>query len=142
MFSIDTRRMKAWWSRWWSKVSSASLRIATTGIDVVDLQPLLGLADAAVGVLQHRHVELLLAAEVVVDHPLGGAGALGDLVDAGARVPGLGEDLGGDREQLGAGALGITLQLGAGLGGHVRQLTGEVRPLQCTSSQLINYLVH
>ena len=86
MFSIDTSRMKAWWSMWWSKVSSASRRDRVDRIDVVDLQSLLGLADAAVGVLQHGQVELLFAAEVVVDHPLRGAGALGDLVDAGAGV--------------------------------------------------------
>ena len=94
-------------------------------VDVVDLQLLLGLADAAVGVLQHGQVELLLAAEVVVDHPLGGAGALGDLVDPGARVARLGEDLGGDGQQLGARALGIALQLRSRLGGHDRQLTGR-----------------
>ena len=51
--------------------------------------------DAAVGVLEHGAVELLLAAEVVVDHPLRGAGPLGDLVDPGAREALLGEDLGG-----------------------------------------------
>ena len=94
-------------------------------IDVVDLQPLLGLADAAVGVLQNRHVQLFLAAEVVVDHPLRGAGALGDLVDPRAREPGLGEYLGGDGEQLGAGSLGVTLKLGTGLAGHLGELTGE-----------------
>ena len=76
---------------------------------MVDLQSLLGLADAAVRVLQHRHVELLFAAEVVVDHPLRGAGALGDVVHAGAGITGLGEDLRRDRKQLRARALGVAL---------------------------------
>ncbi len=31
MFSIETSRMKASWAMWWSKVSSASRRIASTG---------------------------------------------------------------------------------------------------------------
>ena len=109
---------------WWSKVSSASRADGDDRVDVVDLQSLLGLADAAVGVLQHRQVQLFLAAEVVVDHPLGGSGALGDLVDAGARVARLREHLGGDGEQLGARALGVALQFGTRLGGHDRQLTG------------------
>ena len=78
-------------------------------IDVVDLQPLLGLADAAVGVLQHRHVQLLLAAEVVVDHPFGGARPLGDLVDPSARITRLGEHLGRHGEQFRASALRIAL---------------------------------
>ena len=93
-------------------------------VDVVDLQLLLGLADAAIGVLQDGQVQLLLAAEVVVDHPLRGARALGDLVDPGAGVARFGEDLGGDGEHLGAGALGVALQFRFRLrGGHDRQLT-------------------
>ena len=86
MFSIATSRMNAWWSTWWSKVSSASLRDRGDRVDVIDLQLLLGLADAAVGVLEDGEVELLLAAEVVVDHPLRRARALGDVVDPRARV--------------------------------------------------------
>ena len=123
MFSIETSRMKSWWAMWWSKVSSASAPDRVDRVDVVDLQALLGLADAAVGVLQHGQVELLFAAEVVVDHPLGGAGALGDLVDPGARVALLGEHRGGDLEQLGAGAFGVAQRLGARLGGHDRRAT-------------------
>ena len=125
MFSMATSRMKSWWAMWWSKVISASRPDGVDRVDVVDLQALLGLADAAVGVLQHRQVELFLAAEVVVDHPLGGAGLLGDLVDAGARVALLGEHRGGHLDQLGARALGVAQRLGARLGGHNPQLTAR-----------------
>ena len=57
-------------------------------------------ADAAIGALEHRDVELLLGVEVVVDHPLGGRGAGCDLVDPGPRVAHLGEDLSGDVEHV------------------------------------------
>ena len=43
-----------------------------------------GVADIAVELLQHLDVQLLLAAEVVIDHALGGVDALGDGVHAGA----------------------------------------------------------
>ena len=61
------------------------------GVEVVDVDRLLGGADVRVGALEHGHEQPLLAAEVVVDHPLRGAGALGDLVDARAGEPVLGE---------------------------------------------------
>ena len=108
--------MNAGWAWWWSKVSSAIRRTASTGRRVGGVELLLGLPDAAVGVLEHRQVEPLLAAEVVVDHPLRGAGPLGDDVDPRAGVALLGEDLGGDREQLGAGAVGVAQPLGTRLG--------------------------
>src|SRR5262245_35599811 len=94
------------------------------GVDIIDLQVLLRLTDTAVGVLEYGQIELLFAAEVVVDHPLGGAGPLGDLVDASAGVTLLGEYRGGDLEQLGPGALGVAQWFRAGLGGHIGELTG------------------
>ena len=143
MFSIDTSRMKSWWARWWSKVSSASRADGVDRVDVVDLQSLLGLADAAVGVLQHGQVELLLAAEVVVDHPLRGAGALGDLVDARAGVALLGEHRGGDLEQLGAGALGVAQRFRARLGGHDPRAYWPARRVARTLVPAVtNYFVH
>ena len=86
-----TRRMKSGCDSWWSNVSSASRRIAATGSRWSTSIVCSARADRRVGALEHRHEQLLLAAEVVVDHPLGGAGALGDLVDARAGVAVLGE---------------------------------------------------
>src|SRR5579875_318755 len=54
-------------------------------VEVLDVDRLLGIADRGVGTLQDLDVELLLAAEVVVDHPLRGAGGGRDLVAARAR---------------------------------------------------------
>ena len=76
---------------------------------MLDVDLLLGLADASVGALQHCSEQLLLAAEVVVDHPLGGARLSGDLVNARASETLVGELLGGDVEDLGAGLLGVPL---------------------------------
>jgi hypothetical protein len=56
--------------------------------------------DPPVRLLENRQVQLLLAAEVVVDHPLGRAGLRGDLVDPGAGEPLVGELVGGDGEDL------------------------------------------
>jgi hypothetical protein len=56
-------------------------------VEVLDVDLLLVRADPRVGALEHRDVQPLLAAEVVVEHPLRRAGALGDLVHARARVP-------------------------------------------------------
>ena len=86
------------------------------GRQVLDVEGLLRIAQLGVGALQDGDVQPLLAAEVVVDHALGGAHAIGDLVDAGAGVTAFGELGGGDLEDLGAGALGVALSLG----GHSR----------------------
>ena len=49
---------------------------------MVEIELRLGLADPGVHVLEHRDVELLLAAEVVVDERPGGMGARGDRIHA------------------------------------------------------------
>jgi hypothetical protein len=66
---------------------------------------------ALVRLLQHREVQALLAAEVVVDHPLAGLRERGDLVDARTGQPLLAELRGGDLQDVGLGALRI---VGAG----------------------------
>ena len=45
------------------------------GVAVAEVERRLGAADAGVGLLEHDEVERLLVAEVVVEHPLVGAGA-------------------------------------------------------------------
>ena len=105
MFSIATRRMKSGCASWWSNVSSAIRRIAATGSRWSTSIACSLRADGRVRVLEHLGVEPFLALEVVVEHPLGGAGALGDLVDAGAGVAVLGELLRRDREDLGCASV-------------------------------------
>src|SRR6185437_5768176 len=68
-------------------------------------------ADRRVGGLQHREVEPLLAAEVVVDHALAGARAIGDRVDPSAAEATLRELHRGDLEDVALNALGIVLAL-------------------------------
>jgi hypothetical protein len=76
-------------------------------VEVLDVQLALQGTDSGVRPLQDRDVELFLAAEVVVDHPLGGTGLRGDLVHPGAGVPLVGELVGGHGENLGAGSIGV-----------------------------------
>lgn len=72
-------------------------------------QGALDTADVAVELLQHGLVELLLAAEVVIDHPLRGMRALGDGVHPRTREA-LGDELvDGGAEDVLAGFLGIVL---------------------------------
>src|SRR5579859_821124 len=51
-------------------------------VQMVDVERLLCIAQLTVGSFQDGDVQLLLAPEVVVDHALGRAHAIGDLVDA------------------------------------------------------------
>ena len=89
--------------------------MAAIGIEVIYIDLLLGVADGTVGALEHCDVQVLLAAEVVVDHPLGGPHLGGDTVHTGAGEAVLGELAGGDQEDLRAGLLGVALTTGAGL---------------------------
>src|SRR5580692_5154344 len=77
-------------------------------VQMVDVH-LLGRPRGRVRLLEGGDVELLLAAEVVVDHPLGGAGPGGDLVDPRSRVAVARELADRDLEDLPAGALGVPL---------------------------------
>src|SRR5207248_490096 len=70
--------------------------------------------DMIVAALENRPVQPLLAAEVVVNHPLDGMRALGNLIDAAAAEALLRELLGGNGENVRAGAVGIA----RGGGGH------------------------
>jgi len=63
--------------------------------------------DVLVATSEHGAVESFLAAEVVVDHPLDGVGARGDFIDACTAQALPGELLGGDREYVGSGTVGI-----------------------------------
>ena len=113
-----TRRMKSGCDSWWSNVSSASRRIAATGSRWSTSIVCSAARMRRVGALQDGDEQLLLAAEVVVDHPLGRAGALGDLVDARAGVAVLGELARGDVEDLRARALGVARRSGGVRLGH------------------------
>src|SRR5437764_14586245 len=76
---------------------------------MLDVYLLLGAPDRRVRLLEHRDPKLLLSPEVVVDHPLGGMGLVGDAVDSRSRVAAVGELLGRDLENLAAGPGGVAL---------------------------------
>src|SRR5262249_7589869 len=71
-------------------------------------------ADADIGAFKHGQVETVLVAEIVIDHPLVGARALGDRVDTRAGVALLGEFGHGGGQNRRAGALGIARPRAAG----------------------------
>ena len=118
MFSMLTSRMKSGCDSWWSKVSSASRRIAATGSRWSTSIVCSAAADRGVGALEHGHEQLLLAAEVVVDHPLRGARLVGDLVHARAREALVGELARRHLEDLRPSALGVALALREGARDH------------------------
>ncbi len=43
-----------------------------------------GVADMAIGILQNGKIKRILVAEIMIDHPLVGAGAAGDDIDSSA----------------------------------------------------------
>ena len=94
------------------------------GVEVFDIERLLGGADFGIRLLEHGEVEPLFAAEVVVDHALGGARARGNLVDARAGVPAIGEFAARNGEDVRPGPRGVAnafaARPGAGAGGHRR----------------------
>ena len=77
------------------------------GRQIVQVQVGLDRAHAPVGFFEHRKVEPLLAAEVVVDHALAGAHRLGDDVDPGPCQALVRELARGDRQDVGHCPLGI-----------------------------------
>jgi hypothetical protein len=91
-------------------------------IEVLDVHALFGTADGAVGALEHGDEEPLLALEVVVDHPLGGARPRRDLVHARAREAVRRELVGGHVEDLAARPVRVAdrPRLGSPLSGHGR----------------------
>jgi hypothetical protein len=72
--------------------------------------------DVIVGVLQHGTIQTLLAAKVVVDHPLHGVSAFGDLVDATAAQALGSELLDGYGEDFRPGGIGVPVRARSGLG--------------------------
>ena len=109
MFSMATRLMKSGCDSWWSKVSSASVRIAATGSRWSTSSSTFGVPGGRIRLFQRRDVELLLVGEVVVDHALGGAGLGGDFVDACSRVAVPGELAQRDFKNLPASPLRVAL---------------------------------
>jgi hypothetical protein len=87
------------------------LRQLPQGVDrleVLDVELLLQRADTAVRPLKDGQVQALLATEVVVDHPLGGAGLGRDLVDPGSGKTLVGEFACGHVDDLCLGSFGIS----------------------------------
>lgn len=70
-------------------------------------QLVLGAAHPRIGLLQHRAVEPLLVAEVIVDHPFRGLGARRDLVDLRTGEPVGHKGLARHFEDIGAHRLGV-----------------------------------
>ena len=70
--------------RKWSKVKLTSFRIASDRRQLLQMELALALPDLLIGVEEHGRIERLLVAEIVVEQPLVGVGALGDPVDARA----------------------------------------------------------
>ncbi len=76
-------------------------------LDMIEIKRRLDLADAAVGVFEHLDEQAFLVAEIVIDHPLAGAGARRDVVDARATEALVRELIGCDVEDVAAGSLGV-----------------------------------
>jgi hypothetical protein len=75
-------------------------------LQVVEVEFALGVADLRIHLLEHRDVELFLAAEVVVDQRPGGMGAGGDRVHARAFEAARGELVDGRRDDARPVSLG------------------------------------
>jgi hypothetical protein len=88
------------------------------------VQAVFGAADIAVKLLQHLDVQLLLTAEVVIDHALGGMDALGDRIHASAGQALLDELDDGFLKNVLAGLFRVVLATLARLG-RIRRSGGE-----------------
>ena len=84
MFSVERRRMNQGCRRKWSKVKPTRSPHRFCRRQFLEMQLALALADFAIGVEQHRRIERLLVAEVVVKQPLVGGRAFRNAVDARA----------------------------------------------------------
>jgi hypothetical protein len=74
---------------------------------MIDVEVTLDIANSAISLFENRDVESFLAAEVVIDHPLAGARARGDFVDARAAQALVRELLGRDGDDVAARLLGV-----------------------------------
>jgi len=79
---------------------------------MLQIELLFDVANFAVSLLQHGHIQLLLAAEVVIEHPLRRASECRYVVDSCPGVADPSELRGRHLQDLGAGALGVALPLG------------------------------
>ena len=97
-------------------------------VQVVHVQRLLGVSELTVGALQHGYIQLLFTAKVVVDHALGGARAVGNVVDPCARVATLRELGRRNFEDFRSRPFRVTHSLGRRIGPHcMSQATGSSR---------------
>ncbi len=76
-------------------------------LDLIKFERRLDLADAAIGLFEHRDEQPLLVAKVVVDHPLAGVGARRNLVDARPAEAPVGELVGCDLQDVASGPLRV-----------------------------------
>src|SRR3546814_13759181 len=82
-------------SDWSSYVCSSDLAGDRLGRRLgLEVEFALGFSNLRVGAFEDRQIEVLLVADMVVDHALVGASRLGDAVDAGAAEAVAGEFLG------------------------------------------------
>ena len=83
--------MKSGWAARWSNELSISFRIACSRRQALQIELALLGADFLIDPFQHREVQRILVAEVVIDQLLVDAGARGDFVDPGAGKAAAGE---------------------------------------------------
>ncbi|MGY3364618.1 hypothetical protein ACVWZL_001743 [Bradyrhizobium sp. GM2.4] len=74
-----------------------------------EIEPALLAADLVIGAFEHREIELVLVADVIIQHPLVGAGVGRDAVDARTGKPVRREFLLGGFENAQPHPLGIAL---------------------------------
>ena len=120
MFSVASSRMNQGCSAEVVEGEADELLHRPRRRQLAEVQRRLALADLAVGVEQHAGVERLLVADVVIEHALVGAGALGDAVDAGAVEAVLDELLARGDQDVALGAVGVARAAAAarlGVGG-------------------------
>src|SRR3984893_11366917 len=78
-------------------------------VEMLKIEPTLLDADLLIGAFEHREIEIVLLADVVIQHALVGAGLRRNPVDAGAGEAMGGEFLLGGRENAKPHALGVAL---------------------------------
>ena len=101
-FSSLSSTMKSGCAARWSNELSISFRIACSGGNPSRLSLRSWVADFLIDPFQHRQIERVLVAEIMIDELLVDAGARRDLVDPGAGEPAAGEFAPRRRQQLAA----------------------------------------